>query len=161
MSTSSLVSGGGAMLVAEIIKLGLREGLEDLPSPEGPLLPGFPFKILGFYFPSPVLLPVPSPVCPSAGLRASADWSSRGFLTRSTCRFAADSDSCRGASTELTPRRLGGSLVLVTECERESSAWIWSSPAGRCLFEVLIRFRNFPPSEDPSPIGQVNRPSRL
>ncbi len=33
------------MLVAEIIKLGLREGLEDLPSPEGPLLPGFPFKI--------------------------------------------------------------------------------------------------------------------
>ena len=59
VSTSSLVSGGEAMLVAEIIKLGLREGLEDLPSPEGPLLPGFPFKILGFYFPPPVLLPVP------------------------------------------------------------------------------------------------------
>ena len=137
VSTSSLVSGGEAMLVAEIIKLGLREGLEDLPSPEGPLLPGFPFKILGFYFPPPVLLPVPLPVplpvCPSAGLRASSDWSSRGFLMRSTYRFSADSDSCRGASTELTPRRLGGSLVLVTEC-RKSPAWIWSSPAGRCYF---------------------------
>lgn len=76
VSTSSLVSGGEAMLVAEIIKLGLREGLEDLPSPKGPLLPGFPFKILGFYFPPPV----PLPVCPSAGLRASAEWSSRGFF---------------------------------------------------------------------------------
>jgi hypothetical protein len=64
VTTSSLVSGGGAVLVAEIIKLGLREGLEDLPSPDGPLLPGFPPKILGFYFP----LPVPLPVCPSAGL---------------------------------------------------------------------------------------------
>lgn len=80
VTTSSLVSGGEAMLVAEIIKLGLREGFEDLPSPEGPLLPGFPFKILGFYFPPPVLLPVPLPVCPSAGLRASAEWSSRGFF---------------------------------------------------------------------------------
>ena len=83
---------------------------------------------------------------------------------RSTHRFAADSESCRGASTELTPRRLGRSLVFVTEC-RESSAWIWQSAAGRCLFEVLVGFRNFPPSDfwnfptsnDPSPIGQVNR----
>ena len=64
------------MLVAEIIKLGLRQGLEDLPNSKGPLLPGFPFKILGFYFPPPV----PLPVCPSAGLRASAEWSSRGFF---------------------------------------------------------------------------------
>ena len=76
VATSSLVSGGGAMLVAEIIKLGLREGLDDLPNFKGPLLPGFPFNILGFYFP----LPVPLPVCPSAGLRASAEWSSRGFF---------------------------------------------------------------------------------
>ncbi len=64
VTTSSLVSGGAAMLVAEIIKLGLREGLVDSPSSKGPLLTGFPFKILGFYFP----LPVPLPVCPSAGL---------------------------------------------------------------------------------------------
>jgi hypothetical protein len=64
VTTSSLVSGGEVVLVAEIIKLGLREGLEDLPSPDGPLLPGFPPKILGFYFP----LPVPLLVCPSAGL---------------------------------------------------------------------------------------------
>jgi len=69
------------MLVAEIIKLGLRQGLEDLPSPKEPLLPGFPFKILGFYFPPPVPLPVPLPVCSSAGLRASAEWSSgRGIF---------------------------------------------------------------------------------
>jgi hypothetical protein len=78
------------------------------------------------------------------------------FLMRSTHRFAADSDSCRGAITELTPRRLGRSLVLVTEC-RESSAWIWQSAADMCLFEVLIRFRNFLPFNEPSPIGQVNR----
>ena len=129
VTTSSLVSGGAAMLVAEIIKLGLREGLVDSPSSKGPLLTGLPFKILGFYFP----LPVPLPVCPSAGLRASAEWSSKGFFIHSTRQVAADSDSGRGASTELTPRRLGGSLVLVTEC-RESSAWIWSSPAGRCCF---------------------------
>jgi hypothetical protein len=77
VTTSSLVSGGGAMLVAEIIKLGLRQGLEDSPRSKGPLLPGFPFKILGFYFP----LPVPLPVCSSAGLRASAEWSSgRGIF---------------------------------------------------------------------------------
>ena len=76
VTTSSLVSQGGAILVAEIIKLGLREGLEDSPSSKGPLLTGFPFKILGFYFPPPV----PLPVCPSAGLRASAEWSSRGFF---------------------------------------------------------------------------------
>jgi hypothetical protein len=76
VTTSSLVSGGGAMLVAEIIKLGLRQGLEDSPSAKGPLLPGFPFKVLGFYFP----LPVAIPVCPSAGLRASAEWSSKGFF---------------------------------------------------------------------------------
>ena len=76
VTTSSLVSGDGAMLVAEIIKLGLRQGLEDSPSSKGPLLTGFPFKILGFYFPPPV----PLPVCPSAGLRASAEWSSRGFF---------------------------------------------------------------------------------
>ena len=48
VTTSSLVSQGGAMLVAEIIKIGLRQGLEDLPNSKGPLLPGFPFKILGF-----------------------------------------------------------------------------------------------------------------
>ena len=126
-----------------------------MPSSKGPLLPGFPFKILGFYFPPPV----PLPVCPSAGLRASSDWSSRVFLMRSTRRFAADSDSCRGASTELTPRRLGGSLVLLTEC-RESSAWIWQSAADRCLFEVPVWFRNIPPAMDRSPIGQANRTLR-
>lgn len=76
VTTSSLVSGGGAILVAEIIKLGLRQGLEDSPSSKGPLLTGFPFKILEFYFPPPV----PLPVCPSAGLRASAEWSSEGFF---------------------------------------------------------------------------------
>jgi hypothetical protein len=76
VTTSSLVSGGAAMLVAEIIKLGLRQGFEDSPRSKGPLLPGFPFKILGFYFPPPA----PLHVCPFAGLRASAEWSSRGFF---------------------------------------------------------------------------------
>ena len=45
------ITGKGATVSAEIIKLGLREGLVDSPSPKGPLRPGFPPKILEFYFP--------------------------------------------------------------------------------------------------------------
>ncbi len=45
------ITGKGATVSAEIIKLGLREGLIDSPSPKGPLQPGFPPKILEFYFP--------------------------------------------------------------------------------------------------------------
>jgi Fic family protein len=45
------ITGKGATVSAEIIKLGLREGLVDSPSPKGPLQPGFPPKILEFYFP--------------------------------------------------------------------------------------------------------------
>ncbi|MEI6343439.1 MAG: Fic family protein [Verrucomicrobiota bacterium] len=45
------ITGKGATVSAEIIKLGLQEGLVDSPSPKGPLQPGFPPKILEFYFP--------------------------------------------------------------------------------------------------------------
>lgn len=45
------ITGKGATVSAEIIKLGLREGLIESPSPKGPLQPGFPPKILEFYFP--------------------------------------------------------------------------------------------------------------
>lgn len=45
------VTGKGATVSAEIIKLGLQEGLVESPSPKGPLQPGFPPKVLEFYFP--------------------------------------------------------------------------------------------------------------
>ena len=45
------ITGKGATVSAEIIKLGLREGLIESPSPKGPLQPSFPAKILEFYFP--------------------------------------------------------------------------------------------------------------
>ena len=51
MTTSSLVSEGEAMLVAEIIKLGLRQGLEDLPSSKGPCCRGSRSRFLGSIFP--------------------------------------------------------------------------------------------------------------
>lgn len=45
------ITGKGATVSAEIIKLGLREGFLESPSPKGPLQPGFPPKLLEFYFP--------------------------------------------------------------------------------------------------------------
>ncbi len=45
------ITGKRATVSAEIIKLGLREELIDSLSPKGPLQPGFPHKILEFYFP--------------------------------------------------------------------------------------------------------------
>lgn len=45
------ITGKGATVSAEIIKLGLQEGLVESPSPKGSLQPGFPSKILEFYFP--------------------------------------------------------------------------------------------------------------
>jgi hypothetical protein len=45
------ITGKGATVSAEIIKLGLREGLIETPHAKGPLQPGFPPKILDFYFP--------------------------------------------------------------------------------------------------------------
>ncbi len=45
------ITGKGATVSVEIIRLGLREGLVESPSPKGPLHPGFPSKILEFYFP--------------------------------------------------------------------------------------------------------------
>jgi Fic family protein len=45
------ITGKGATVSAEIIKLGLLEGFLESPSPKGPLQPGFPPKILEFYFP--------------------------------------------------------------------------------------------------------------
>ena len=45
------ITGKGGTVAAEIIKLGLLEGLVESPSPKGPLQPGFPPKILEFYFP--------------------------------------------------------------------------------------------------------------
>ena len=45
------ITGKGATVSAEITKLGLREGLIESHSPKGPLQPGFPEKILEFYFP--------------------------------------------------------------------------------------------------------------
>ena len=44
------ITGKGATVSVEIIRLGLREGLVESPSPKGPLYPGFPSKILEFYF---------------------------------------------------------------------------------------------------------------
>jgi Fic family protein len=56
------ITGRGATVSAEIIKLGLQEGLVDSPSPKGPLRPGFPPKILEFYFPQLFVdLPVDEP----------------------------------------------------------------------------------------------------
>ena len=51
VTMSSLVSEGEAMLVAEIIKLGLRQGLEDLPSSKGPCCRGSRSRFLGSIFP--------------------------------------------------------------------------------------------------------------
>jgi Fic family protein len=56
------ITGKGATVSAEIIKLGLQEGLIESPSPKGPLQPGFPPKILEFYFPQLYVdLPVDEP----------------------------------------------------------------------------------------------------
>lgn len=57
------ITGKRATVSAEIIKLGLQEGLIDSPSPKGPLQPGFPPKILEFYFPKLFVdLPADEPV---------------------------------------------------------------------------------------------------
>ncbi len=45
------ITGKAATVSAEIIKLGLGEGLLETPSPKGPLRPAFPSKIHEFYFP--------------------------------------------------------------------------------------------------------------
>ena len=129
VTMSSLVSEGEAMLVAEIIKLGLRQGLEDLPSSKGPCCPASRSRFLGFIF----LHLFPYLFVHLLAYEPAPNGHRGAFLMRSTCRFAADSDSCRGVSSELTPRRLGGSLVLVTE-SRESPVWIWQSAADRCYF---------------------------
>ena len=56
------ISGKGATVSAEIIKLGLQEGLIESPSPKGPLQPGFPPKILEFYCPQLYVdLPIDGP----------------------------------------------------------------------------------------------------
>ena len=56
------ITGKGATVSAEIIKLGLQEGLIESPSPKGPLQPGFPPKILEFYFPQLYVdLPIDGP----------------------------------------------------------------------------------------------------
>lgn len=53
------ITGKGATVSADIIKLGLDEGLFETPSPKGPLRPAFPAKIHEFYFPQLFLdLPV-------------------------------------------------------------------------------------------------------
>jgi hypothetical protein len=53
------VTGKGATVSVEIIKLGLEEGLIETPSPKGPLRPAFPEKVHEFYFPQLYLdLPV-------------------------------------------------------------------------------------------------------
>lgn len=57
------ITGKGGTVSAEIIKLGLQEGLVESPSPKGPLQPGFPSKILDFYFPQLFVdLPAVEPV---------------------------------------------------------------------------------------------------
>ena len=45
------ITGKGATVSVEIIKLGLEEGLLKTPSPKGPLRPAFPAKVHEFYFP--------------------------------------------------------------------------------------------------------------
>ncbi len=53
------ITGKAATVCAEIIKLGLAEGLLDTPSPKGPLHAAFPAKVQEFYFPQLFLdLPV-------------------------------------------------------------------------------------------------------
>jgi Fic family protein len=53
------ITGKGATVSVEIIKLGLEEGLIETPSPKGPLRPAFPEKVHEFYFPQLYLdLPV-------------------------------------------------------------------------------------------------------
>ena len=56
------ITGKGATVSAEIIKLGLAEGYFETPSPKDPLRIAFPAKIHEFYFPQLFLdLPVESP----------------------------------------------------------------------------------------------------
>jgi hypothetical protein len=56
------ITGKGATVSAEIIKLGLDEGYFETPSPKGPLRVVFPAKIHEFYFPQLFLdLPVEPP----------------------------------------------------------------------------------------------------
>ncbi len=45
------ITGKGATVSVEIIKLGLEEGYFETPSPKGPLRVAFPAKIHEFYFP--------------------------------------------------------------------------------------------------------------
>ena len=53
------ITGKGATVSAEIIKLGLEEGFFETPSPKGPLRVAFPSKVHEFYFPQLFLdLPV-------------------------------------------------------------------------------------------------------
>lgn len=53
------ITGRGPTVSAEIIKLGLDEGLLETPSAKGPLRPAFPSKVHEFYFPQLFLdLPV-------------------------------------------------------------------------------------------------------
>jgi len=56
------ITGKAATVSAEIIKLGLDEGVFETPSPKGPLRAAFPSKIHDFYFPQLFLdLPVEPP----------------------------------------------------------------------------------------------------
>jgi Fic family protein len=56
------ITGKAATVSAEIIKLGLDEGIFDTPSPKGPLRAAFPAKVHEFYFPQLFLdLPVAAP----------------------------------------------------------------------------------------------------
>ncbi len=53
------ITGKGATVSAEIIKMGLKEGCFETPSPKGPLRVAFPAKVHEFYFPQLFLdLPV-------------------------------------------------------------------------------------------------------
>lgn len=54
------ITGKGATVSVEIIKLGLKEGYFTTPSPKGPLRPAFPAKVHEYYFPQLFLdLPLP------------------------------------------------------------------------------------------------------
>ena len=56
------VTGKAATVSAEIVKLGLKEGYFQTPSPKGPLRVSFPAKVQEFYFPQLFLdLPVEQP----------------------------------------------------------------------------------------------------
>ncbi|HVV00575.1 MAG TPA: Fic family protein [Verrucomicrobiae bacterium] len=58
------IAGRGATVSAEIIKLGLREGYFETPSPKGPLRIAFPVKVHEFYFPQLFLdLPIEPSAC--------------------------------------------------------------------------------------------------